>query len=116
MYGQADAVAGVGLDSYDVYSATDVDAVLDVDAARTGLQSTLPDEARVVQVVTTSDGAVRADGHLDLVPVSDEDLDDPLLAGRYEVLAGRAPEGPGEAAAPRTSPAAWASASATAST
>ncbi|HKE72835.1 MAG TPA: FtsX-like permease family protein [Acidimicrobiales bacterium] len=52
---------------------------------------------RIVAVASYPE-AVRRDGHLSLITLTDEPLDDPLLAGRALLAEGRAPRGPHEVA------------------
>ena len=51
-------------------------------------------------VASYPDAVEDESGHLQQWSVSDEPLDDPLLAGRRQLLEGRAPRGPGEVAVP----------------
>ncbi|HET6949243.1 MAG TPA: FtsX-like permease family protein [Acidimicrobiales bacterium] len=97
-YGQADQVVSIGMDAADTYSGTPNAPAPGRDAALAAVRAAVPEGSHVVPVVTTYDATTRPDGHLWRVVVTDEPLGEPLLAGRYEVVRGRAPSGPGEAA------------------
>jgi putative ABC transport system permease protein len=70
-----------------------------LDAAVAEVEAAAPPGTRIVAVATANDAVVTPAG-LEPWMVSDEPLDDPVLDGRYELLEGRAPARPGEAAVP----------------
>ena len=92
MYGQADAVAAVGLDTYDTYSATPFDPTVD----RDGLAAAVLD--RLPGATGSSTSCRRLRGAPERTPpAGPAERRGPrraALAGRYEVLSGRAPTSP----------------------
>ncbi|HET8618164.1 MAG TPA: FtsX-like permease family protein [Acidimicrobiales bacterium] len=83
--GQADEVVGV-------------EAAVLVGAAVEEVEAAAPPGTRIVAVASYPEAVETRDGGLEQWTVTDEPLDDPLLAGRYEILEGRPPEAPGEIA------------------
>lgn len=66
--------------------------------AAEAIRAAAPAGTRVVGVAEYVDAAPGPDGRLVQLMTSDEPLEDPLVAGRHEVLEGRAPSGPHEIA------------------
>ena len=97
-FGQADEVVSIGLRGHDTYDAPSGAAPPGRAEALAAVEAAVPAGSRITPVAITSDALTRPDGHLDRVALSDEPLDDPVLAGRWELTAGRAPKGPGEVA------------------